>query len=80
MSKFSDKFNRLSTSGKFWVVFLIFFILGFMAIPICLHEPRRIFPDWPDWKFIIFGVIVCAAYATLLAGCWVLYERFTKRK
>jgi drug/metabolite transporter (DMT)-like permease len=81
MSKLSDKFNRLGAGAKFAIIFSVCFALGLIAIPVVLHSDHRIFPDWPDWKFIIFGVIVCAAYAAFLAGCGVLYERFfTKRK
>ncbi len=81
MSKISDKFNRLGAGLKFGIVFSIWFILGLMAIPVVLHSDHRIFPDCPEWKFIVFAVLVCAAYAVFLAGTGVIYDKyFTRRK
>jgi hypothetical protein len=80
MSKLSDKFNRLSRQAKFWYLFAILFVLDLSALLLVLHDGRRIFPSWSDFQFVLFGVVLCAGYAALLAGCGVYCERFVRRK
>jgi len=79
MNKLSDKFNRLGAGAKFGILFSIIFVICLPAVPIVLHNDQRIFLDWPDWKFIMFGVLLCSAYAAFLTGCGILGERFFKK-
>jgi hypothetical protein len=61
-------------------MFIVVFLLGSGAIPIVLHDDRRIYPDWPDWKFIVFGLILTAGYAAFLSGCSVFFARFIRKR
>ena len=80
MNRIRNRFNALSARTRFLVSFSILFVVCLPAIPLVLHSDRRVYPEWSDAQFAVFGILLCAGYAAFLAGCGVFFARFLKKR
>ena len=62
----------MSARRKFTVVFIAIFMICLPAIPLVLHDDHRILQQLTDLEFILFGILLCAAYGAFLSGCGLL--------
>ena len=79
MRKLNQKFMALNARRQFGVSFGIF-LFCLPVVPLALHDPRRILPEWSDWQFALFAVLLCAAYAAFLAASGVYGGRRLARR